>query len=356
MFSDFSVLCVQPTASISQAIACIDRNQCGVVLVVDEEYHLLDTITDGDVRRAILTGLDLDAPVSVLQSRKAGSPYRQPVTAPVGTEPSTLLRMMEERSVRQIPLLDDDQRVVGLITLDDFVPNRVLPVKAVVMAGGVGSRLRPLTDDLPKPMLPVGDRPLLELTIEQMRQAGIQRINLTTHYKGAIIAEHFGDGRDFGVEIHYVEEDQPLGTAGALSLLSVSNEPLLVVNGDVLTRVDFQAMLDFHHEHKADMTVAVRQHEVRLPHGVVETDGTTITGILEKPVLRHFMNAGIYLLNPQMCRFIPSGHRYDMTDLICRLIVEGCRVISFPIHEYWLDIGQVEDYEKALSDFENRAI
>ncbi len=356
MYTDLTEFCVHLNCTIRNAISCMDSGRLGIVLVTDERHKLLGTITDGDVRRAILAKIDVQEPVSVILERKLGTRYAQPITARMGEDRSAYLSLLQQYNITHLPLLDEDQRVVGLITLDEFVPNRVLPLHAVIMAGGAGRRLRPLTDDLPKPMLPVGDRPLLELTIEQLSQAGIQQVNLTTHYKGAMIAEHFGDGRDFGVEIRYVEEDQPLGTAGALSLLEPSGDPLLVMNGDVLTRVDFQAMLDFHHEHKADMTVAVRQHEVRLPHGVVETDGTTITGILEKPVLRHFMNAGIYLLNPQMCRFIPSGHRYDMTDLICRLIVEGCRVISFPIHEYWLDIGQVEDYEKALSDFENRAI
>jgi NDP-sugar pyrophosphorylase family protein len=244
--------------------------------------------------------------------------------------------------------------VVDVALLNDLVKEEELPLRAVVMAGGYGTRLRPITEELPKPMLPIGDRPLLELTLQQLRDAGIKRVNLATHYKRDIIANHFGDGHNFGVKIRYVEEDQPLGTAGALGLIETSEDPLLVINGDVVTRVDFHAMLDFHRHHRADMTVAVRQHEVQLPHGVVETDGLAITGISEKPILRHFMNAGIYLLNPEMCRFVPSGRRYDMTDLISRLIAEGCRVVSFPIREYWLDIGQVEDYQKALRDFESK--
>jgi NDP-sugar pyrophosphorylase family protein len=263
---------------------------------------------------------------------------------------------MGEYTLRHIPLVDETGRVVDVALLNELVKESKLPLTAVVMAGGYGTRLRPITKGLPKPMLPIGDRPLLELTVHQLREAGIRSVNVATHYKRDVIASHFGDGRSFGVEIRYVEEDQPLGTAGALSLLKTSDDPFLVINGDVLTQVDFHAMLDFHREHKADMTVAVRQHETRLPHGVVEIDGTTITRISEKPVLRHFMNAGIYLLNPEMCRLVPSGQRYDMTDLISRLIAEGYRVVSFPIREYWLDIGQVEDYEKALSDFENRAI
>ena len=218
------------------------------------------------------------------------------------------------------------------------------------MAGGLGTRLRPLTDDLPKPMLRVGDRPLLELIIEQLHEAGIRRVNVATHYRGEVIAEHFGDGRRFGVEIQYVQEDEPLGTAGALSQLGKSKEPLLVINGDILTRVNIRAMLNFHREHQADMTVGVRQHELQIPYGVVETDGVKIISISEKPTMKHLMNAGIYVLNPEVCQLIPEHQYYDMSHLLGRLVGENRRVISFLVHEYWLDIGEIEDYQRAVTD------
>ena len=354
MSSDISAMCLTLSDPIRQAIVRIDRTRWKIALVVDNERHLLGTITDGDVRRAILAGMDLDSPVKTLLDRRAPTAHPTPLTASVGTSRADLLSMMNEYTLRHIPVVDESGRVVDVVLLDDLVREEELPLRAVIMAGGYGTRLRPITEGLPKPMLPIGDRPLLELTLQQLRDAGIKRVNLATHYKRDIIANHFGDGHNFGVKIRYVEEDQPLGTAGALGLIETSEDPLLVINGDVVTRVDFHAMLDFHRHHRADMTVAVRQHEVQLPHGVVETDGLAITGISEKPILRHFMNAGIYLLNPEMCRFVPSGRRYDMTDLISRLIAEGCRVVSFPIREYWLDIGQVEDYQKALRDFESK--
>jgi dTDP-glucose pyrophosphorylase len=334
-------------------MSLIDECSKGIALVVDEERRLIGTVTDGDIRRAILAGMDLDLPVQKLLEQRASTPYTRPITAPVGTSDAELLRLMNKHSVRQIPLLDEYGRVVNLVSLTDLVREYELPLTAVVMAGGYGTRLRPLTEEVPKSMLPVGGRPLLELIIEQLRQAGIRRVNLTTHYKGELIAQHFGYGRDFGVEIRYVKEDQPLGTAGALSLLDASDEPLLVINGDILTRVDFRAMLDFHREQEADMTVAVRQYEFRVPYGVIETDGVVITDISEKPVVRYFINAGIYLLNPGVCRFVPNGQPYDMPDLIKRLVTEGYRVVSFPIREYWLDIGRIEDYQKALADAEN---
>jgi NDP-sugar pyrophosphorylase family protein len=207
---------------------------------------------------------------------------------------------------------------------------------------------------MPKPMLPVGERPLMEHIIQQLRQAGIKQLSLTTHYKKDIIVDHFGNGSDFGVEIQYVDEEHPMGTAGALSRLPGSDDPLLVINGDILTRVDFRAMLDFHKEQYAEMTVAVRQHETPVPFGVVEVDGVTITGILEKPVVKHLISAGIYLLDPSVCRDIPGERPYDMPELIAELLAQGRKVVSFPVREYWLDVGRPADYEQAQIDVKSQ--
>lgn len=347
---DVSSLCVGPESSIHQAIACIDRGVRGIALVVDQEQRLLGTITDGDVRRAILAGINLQTPISELLTRKVNSIYPKPTTAPVGTKPDALLQLMQERSIRQVPLLDEEGRVVTLVALEDLLPKQVLPLQAVVMAGGFGTRLRPLTEEIPKPMLPVGERPLMELLMEQFYQAGIRRVNVTTHYLSEKIIEHFGDGKKFGLEIKYVTEDRPLGTAGALSLMEEPNEPLLVINGDILTRLDFRAMLSFHRKHHADLTVAVRQYDFQVPYGVMECEGSYVRQIREKPRLNFLVNAGIYLLEPSLSAYIPNGQRFDMTDLIERLLDEGRSVVSFPIVEYWLDIGQHADYEQAQED------
>ena len=342
--------CILPTSTIVEAMSIIDQNSQGVTLVVDDACHLLGVVTDGDIRRAILAGLDLSLPVQRLLEHKAGVSRQVPLTAPDGTSDAELLHMMNGYGLRHIPLVDQEDRVVDVALLSDLVKGYELPMAAVIMAGGYGNRLRPLTEDLPKPMLPVGDKPLMERVVEQLRAAGIRRVNVTTHYQPEAITQHFGDGERFGVEIRYVEEKSPLGTAGAIGLLDATDEPLLVINGDILTEVDFRAMLDFHREQQADMTVAVRQHEFRLPYGVVETDGVEITSISEKPVVRHFINAGIYLLSSESRRYIPDGQPFDMPDLITKLVAEGRRVVSFPIHEYWLDIGQHADYQQAQTD------
>jgi dTDP-glucose pyrophosphorylase/CBS domain-containing protein len=353
MHTDLTTLCVGLDTSIHQAVAQMDVSRIGIVLVVDEERRLLGTVTDGDVRRSILANISLDEPVRVLLLGKTGSPFARPITAPAGADQSTMLQTLQRHSILHLPLVDSDQRVVALVLLSEFVSQQVPMPHAVIMAGGTGSRLRPLTDDLPKPMLPLGDRPLMELIIGQLQQAGISHVNLTTHYKKEAIARYFGDGQDFGVEIQYVEEDQPLGTAGALSRLNGLEGPLLVINGDILTRVDFKAMMDFHREHQADMTIGVRHYEVPIPYGVVEAEGVVVTAISEKPVMRYLINAGIYLLEPNARRAIPTDRPYDMPDLIARLVADGRRVVSFPVREYWLDIGRAEDYHKALADLES---
>lgn len=346
---DIADLIVSRSHSVRQVMESIDRAAKGIALVLDAEGRLVGTVTDGDIRRAILAGINLDLPVAELLARRK-SPFASPVTAPLGTPDSTLLHMMTETAVRHIPLLDSDERVVDVAFLSDLVTEYELPLRAVVMAGGYGTRLRPLTDELPKPMLPVGAKPLLELIVEQLRVAGIRQVNVATHYRGEMISDHFKDGQDFGVEIRYVKEDQPLGTAGALSLLEESDEPLLVMNGDILTRVDFRAMLNFHREHKAELTVGVRHYEFRVPYGVVNTDGVNVIGMSEKPVVQQFINAGIYLLNPLVRRLIPNGRPYDIPELIEHLLQEQRCVVCFPIREYWLDIGKVDQYDQAKAD------
>jgi dTDP-glucose pyrophosphorylase len=335
---------VYPSETVTRVLEVIEGNHRGIALVVQQDRQLEGTITDGDVRRLILDGISTDVTAEDVLARKPG--YR-PITALHGTPEDELIRLMIRSDFRHIPILDEAGRAVDIALLSDLVKDIALPMNAVVMAGGYGKRLRPLTQDTPKPMLPVGDRPLLEHVIDQLKIAGVRHVNLATHYRGDVISDHFGDGRNFGVEIDYLKEEEPLGTAGALSLLAESDDPLLVINGDILTEVDFRSFLDFHREHRADMTVGVREYAINVPYGVVETSGEGVTGISEKPVIRHFVNAGIYLLDKSARAFIPERERFDMTELIQALVDSSRRVVSFPILEYWSDIGQMEDYEQA---------
>lgn len=348
-------ICIHPSDSIQRAMTCIDENERGIALVIDDSWRLLGTVTDGDTRRAMLAGLSMDAPVSVILEQKTGSAYPMPVTASCGTDRNTLIRIMQERKVRQIPILDEDGRLVDLET-DVIFPSGRLPLQAVVMAGGMGTRLRPLTEELPKPMLPVGDRPLMEMIVGQLRHAGIRHVNVSTHYKPEKIIDYFGDGSAFGVELHYVREDKPLGTGGALGLIPVPDEPLLVINGDILTQVDFRAMLDYHKEYEAAMTVGVTRYGYEVPYGVIECSGPTVERLREKPNYSFLVNAGIYLLEPSVLGYIPEGQHCNITDLIQHLLDVGQKVVSFPIREYWLDIGQHKDYLQAQEDLVNGKI
>lgn len=355
--ADLANLFIHEDDSIRTAVQAIDRGAKGLAVVVDADHHLLGTISDGDVRRAMLAGIGLGEPVRLLLDRKADSLYPSPITASWTADTPTILALMQTHSVRQIPILDSARRVVDLITMDDLLPvqpvNNATPLQAVVMAGGFGSRLRPLTEDLPKPMLPVGERPLLELILNQLRKSGIRQVNITTYYKPEKITDHFGDGKEFGVDLNYVSEKEPLGTAGALGLMSPPQEPILVMNGDILTQIDFQAMFAFHRQHQADLTVGVRQYDFQVPYGVMDSDGPYIRRIVEKPKYNFLVNAGIYLLEPVVYQYIPAGQRFDMTDLIAALLANDRKVANFPIVEYWLDIGQHEDYEQAQTDMRN---
>ena len=345
-------LALHSAASLQLAMEILDRTARGVVLAVDDEFHLLGTITDGDIRRGLLAGLSLNSPLKDILLRKTASEFAAPVTVRMDAQRIDILRLMDERSVRHIPVLDDEGHVVDLVTADQLAPHKLL-TQAVVMAGGFGSRLTPLTDQMPKPMLEVGDKPILEHIVGQLQQAGIRRLSVTTHYRPEVIEEHFGAGENFGLEIAYVNEDQPLGTAGALSLLAPCEEPMLVMNGDIMTRVDFRAMLAFHREHGADLTVGVRQYDMSVPYGVVRCDGAAVRAIEEKPVVNFLVNAGIYLIEPAAHRRIPSAQRFDMTDLIAKLTAEGRSVAAFPIVEYWLDIGRHGDFAQAQQDFKS---
>ena len=347
---ELDALSIGRTQTLREALRCLDVNGEGIALVVGSGRKLLGTITDGDLRRATLAGLDVDKETVDSLLRKRGR-QAHPLTAPVGTKAAELMRMMKNSGLRHIPLVDAKGRLQELALLRELALEDELPVTAVVMAGGLGTRLRPLTDSMPKPMLPVGDRPVMEHVLEQLQKVGISRVSITTHYKPEAIVEHFGDGRRFGVEIDYVNEKEPLGTAGALGLLKPPDGPVLVINGDVLTQVNFRSMLSYHADNHADMTVGVRRFELQVPYGVVDMTESEVTRLDEKPTYRFFINAGVYLIEPSVFSLIKSRERLDATDLIDRLLAAGKKVVGFPIHEYWLDIGRPDDYVRANEEW-----
>ncbi|MEL4420905.1 nucleotidyltransferase family protein [Shewanella algae] len=337
---------IKPNDSIRDALEIINNEALRVALVVDNNQHLVGVVTDGDIRRGLLKNLSLAEPVLLVMNPS-------PTTAKAGTSREDLIEMMEQKGILSIPLLEDEGKVVGLETLYDALhrPKHQNPV--FLMAGGFGTRLRPLTDNCPKPMLKIGKKPILETVICSFIKAGFVNFYISTHYMPELIHAHFGDGSKFGVNITYVHEQTPLGTGGALGLLPKGlpeGLPLIMMNGDVLTKVDFQRLLDFHVSHNADATVCVREYDYQIPYGVINGEGNKITSMVEKPMQRFFVNAGIYVVSPRLIQSVPENHRIDMPTLLEKHMQERNNILMFPIHEYWLDIGRMDDFKKAQID------
>ncbi len=338
---------VSETATIRQAMAVIDGGGAQIGLVVDKNDRLLGTVTDGDIRRAILRSGSLEDPV-------AGVMKTEPVTARLGSSREDALALMQARAVRQLAILDSEGRVVGLQLMDEVLAVAPRDNWVVLQAGGMGTRLRPLTSDVPKPMLRVGKRPILETILLSYRAAGFHRFFMSVNYKREHIKEHFGDGSAFGVEVNYLEEEEQLGTAGALGLLpEAPTAPVIVMNADLLTNLNFAQLLDFHLASGAEATVCVREYDVQIPFGVVEIEGAKLLRIREKPVHTFFVNAGVYVLNPSAVSLVARGTHMDMPSLLQRLIDDGRPPAVFPIREYWLDIGRVDDFVKANLEYED---
>lgn len=340
---------LHPSASVSEAIAKLDKAGTGVLVLCAADRLLCGLLTDGDIRRAILRNVPMETPCLNVASKN-------PITANNTMSAAEALRLMNENDVNHLPVVDVSGFVSKLLLRSDLTRDKRPDLAAVIMAGGYGKRLLPLTERVPKPMLPVGEKPLLELTIQQLRRSGIREISLTTHYLPDSIIQYFGDGCEFGVRLNYLKEDSPLGTAGGLRLIKRIEKPLLIINGDILTGVPFHEMLNFHRKHNAMLTIGVRKHDVQVPFGVVELNGTDILQIREKPLLNFFINAGIYVAEPTVCEYIKPGQPLDMTDLVQLLLHAGKPVVGFPIVEYWLDVGRHEDYAKAQEDVRNGVI
>lgn len=337
---------IGPETSLETAIATLDREALRIVMVVNAERRLLGTLTDGDLRRALLKHLPLDTHVGEVMCKT-------PRTATRDWSRERILADMEKYQLLQLPVIDQEGRVIGLETLHDLLHKRHRDNPVFLMAGGFGTRLRPLTHNCPKPLLKVGEKPILELILESFINAGFHRFFISTHYMPEMIREHFGDGSRWGVSIRYVHEEEPLGTGGALGLLPHDeiDLPLFMMNGDLLTTLNFQNLLEFHQDHVGVATMCVREYEHCVPYGVIQSEGHRICSMVEKPVYRFFINAGIYLLSPELVKSVAPGTRIDMPTLLEREIADGKDVNMFPVHEYWLDIGRMEDFQRAQQEF-----
>lgn len=341
---------LQATARLVEAVRQIELSIRRIAVVVDAEKRLIGTLTDGDIRRCLLTGGTLDTPVSQAMNTT-------PITATVGSSEGHLLHLMRAGNIRTIPLVDEGHRLIKLVHLRDLSPGDQGDLAsgfacAVIMAGGEGTRLRPLTENIPKPMVDICGVPLLERQIGRLAKAGISRIYLSVNYLSHIIEEHFGDGEAFGVQIFYLKEKVKLGTGGALSLLPEQpDHAILVMNGDILTNSNFSNLFAFHQQHSAEVTVAAVDYHIEIPFGVIQSEGPYVRQLLEKPSQRFLCNAGIYAVSPQALDLIPQNTLFNMTDLVNLCLEQQRPVAVFPLHEYWSDIGTPADLDQARSLF-----
>jgi len=336
---------ISPESSILEAIQIIDHSALQIALVVEEDYRLLGTITDGDIRRGILAGIALDSPVRQIMNAS-------PRVIKADDSRENALSLMRNTTLHHIPVVDENGRVVGLECINDLIGTDPLDNPVILMAGGLGNRLRPLTEKRPKPMLNVGGKPVLETILESLIQQGFHDFYISVNYKAQMIQEYFGDGTRWGVKIRYIIEDRALGTAGSIGLLRPSpDKTLLVINGDILTKIDFRRLLTFHARQETAATVCVRDYSLQIPYGVVKLNSQLLEGIEEKPLLHFLVNAGIYVLGAETMNYIPENSYLNMTDLLKTLVRQSEKVAVFPVREYWIDIGHIYDYGRANGEY-----
>ena len=329
------------TATVQDAIRSLDDAGLQIAIVVAHDGSLVGSLTDGDIRRGLLRGLEMSSPIDSII-------HREPLVVPPQWGREIVLQLMQANKVHQLPVVDAGRQVVGLHLWDELLAPEPRGNVMVIMAGGRGTRLLPHTENCPKPLLPIGGKPMLEHIIERAKGDGFHHFVLAVHYLAHMIEEHFGDGSRWNVHIDYLREEAPLGTAGALGLLKPAPESAFVVtNGDVLTDIRYGELLDFHLRHRSAATMAVRLHEWQHPFGVVRTQGVDIVGFDEKPVSRSHINAGIYVLEPHTLEVLAENEPCDMPTLFARMQERAARTIVYPMHEPWLDVGRADDLDRA---------
>ena len=336
---------INQNASIKEALEVIDKGAIKVAVVLSDDGLLLGMLSDGDIRRALLKGMSLgDSIASIIN--------KHPVVANINDTKERILELANEKKLHQIPIISNG-KLIGIQDIREFLAPKNKPNKVILMVGGLGTRLRPLTNDVPKPMLDVGNKPILHTIVENFAKYGYTDIIMCVNYKSEIIKEYFGNGDKFGVKIEYVLESKRMGTAGALSLLQKRpKDDFFVMNGDLLTNVNFEYLHEYHKDSNALASICIRKYEMQVPYGVVNVRANKVTSIEEKPTQSFFVSAGIYMFSPIVLDFIPKGVFYDMPTLFSELLKHDFPIHPFPIREYWLDIGRMDEYRRANDEYE----
>lgn len=344
---DFKKLFLKPDTSIQKAIEIIDNYNPKFVIVVNEKYELVGTITDGDIRRGLLKGFTLKDPLKLVMNKK-------PISINEHLPKKAYLELMNKYCLNQLPVINKNKKVIGLRLLDELI-SKTSEQKdniVIIMAGGLGKRLRPFTDHTPKPLLEINGRPILEIILGNMISEGFTNFFISINYMAEKIIDYFGDGSRWKVNIEYLQEKEPLGTAGSLSLLEViPKKPMVVLNSDLVTKASFQDMLEFHSQQKnSELTMGLVEYDFKIPYGIVTLDDINIVEIKEKPVQNFFVNAGIYIIEPRVLKEIPHNTFMDMTDVIRNIINSSKKTTAYPIREYWIDVGRYKDLKRAGND------
>jgi len=335
---------LSPKDTIEKAIRVLNSEPYKIILVVNSKDVLLGTLTDGDIRRAIINHKKMSNCISDIMSKN-------PITTTAEEPSKSIISMMKKYDVMHIPVIDENGVVVELETLQDML-NKKNPNPVLLMAGGAGKRLHPLTNNTPKPLLEIGGKAILETILERFITQGFYNFFISAYYLSDQIQDYFGDGSKWGVNINYIIEDKPLGTAGVLGLLpnKLKDFPLIMMNGDLLTDINFEHLLNFHNKQGGIATVCVKEYEFQVPYGVIEAEDNIIKDIIEKPTHKFFVNAGIYAFDEKFIKDVVENSYIDMPDLIKRRINLKERINLFPMHENWLDIGSMDEYEQAHKD------
>lgn len=342
---NYKNILLNSNSTIREALKIINSGAMKIGIVVDENEKLLGTVTDGDIRRGLLNNLSLDDTIESII-------FKTPTVCKIDDTKEKILEIAVDKKLYQIPIVDNDGRLVRIEEVDELLKPKHKNNKVILMVGGLGTRLKPLTEKTPKPMLKVGEKPILETIILNFKKYGFTDIILSVSYKSEMIENYFGDGSKFGVNIEYIHEKKRMGTAGALSLISTKlDSPFFVMNGDLLTNINFEHMMDYHISNNSCATMGVREYDFQVPYGVVNIDGINIKSIKEKPIHNFYVSAGVYVLESKVLDFIPKNEFFDMPTLFKRIIDQNLKSISFPIREYWLDIGKMEEFERANNEY-----
>jgi dTDP-glucose pyrophosphorylase/CBS domain-containing protein len=346
------LLCLNINASVQEALKLINSNEHGIVLVVNLDKVFIGTLTDGDFRRAFLEGHTLKTRIEDVLRLKNKGAISTSITAPPSASAKDLLSLMKEKRLRHIPIIDEKGHVVALKTIEDLLIPDPLNCSALILAGGLGTRLRPFTEHTIKPMLPMSGRPLIDLTINHLTENGVDEIFIATYYHSEEVSSYFRSDKKYGAAIHIIKEPAPLGTAGSIGILPDLTRPLIVFNGDILCKPNFREMFSEHKASEAPITVGVKKYEQRVPYGVVKSNKNRITGIVEKPTNEFEINTGIYIINQSVQKMVKKNQAINMTDIIEKSLTEKVPVNRYIINDLWIDIGDLNNYMTAQSSLD----